>query len=216
MSLSDCRFQGPTLEPDQGLGIIEWLVVGHLLVGLVGDTELKLTMFHCWCGCSELWPQNHGACFGSSLPNLVADTVKLKKVPYRAWLACGAPEAADAGRPSVLCLGSSDAKTGIWEKFGKANKEEYCLALKKFWETVQHLRRRRQFSAKTDHSRDGELLTLTGDIVGRWKQYFEDFLNPADMPFMEGTVAEDSEVDRSSSVVRHQWCMWSTLSTLGV
>lgn len=29
------------------------------------------------------------------------------------------------------------------------------------------------------HSEDGVLLTLTGDIARRWKDYFEDVLNPA-------------------------------------
>ncbi|KAK3520909.1 hypothetical protein QTP86_002418, partial [Hemibagrus guttatus] len=35
-----------------------------------------------------------------------------------------------------------------------------------------------------------------GDIVGRWKEYFEDLLNPTDMPTgIEEPEAEDSEVD---------------------
>ncbi|KAK3509648.1 hypothetical protein QTP70_008082 [Hemibagrus guttatus] len=40
----------------------------------------------------------------------------------------------------------------------------------------------------------GELLALTGDIVGRWKEYFEDLLNPTDTPSVEGAEAEDSEL----------------------
>ncbi|KAK3565172.1 hypothetical protein QTP86_000478 [Hemibagrus guttatus] len=39
------------------------------------------------------------------------------------------------------------------------------------------------------------LLASTGDIVGRWKEYFEDLLNPTDMPSVEEPEAEDSEVD---------------------
>ncbi|KAI3367863.1 hypothetical protein L3Q82_026696 [Scortum barcoo] len=31
----------------------------------------------------------------------------------------------------------------------------------------------------------GELLTSTEDIVGRWKKYFEDLLNPTDLPSSE-------------------------------
>ncbi|KAI3359181.1 hypothetical protein L3Q82_002602 [Scortum barcoo] len=38
----------------------------------------------------------------------------------------------------------------------------------------------------------GELLTSTGDIVGRWKEYFEDLLNPTDMP-----PTKEAEVDSS-------------------
>ncbi|KAK3511498.1 hypothetical protein QTP70_009001 [Hemibagrus guttatus] len=41
----------------------------------------------------------------------------------------------------------------------------------------------------------GELLVSTGDIVGRWKEYFKDLLNPTDMPSVEEPEAEDSEVD---------------------
>ncbi|KAI3354885.1 hypothetical protein L3Q82_004553 [Scortum barcoo] len=41
----------------------------------------------------------------------------------------------------------------------------------------------------------GELLTSTEDIVGRWKKYFEDLLNPTDLPSNEEAEAGDSEVD---------------------
>ncbi|KAI3351350.1 hypothetical protein L3Q82_005891 [Scortum barcoo] len=47
-------------------------------------------------------------------------------------------------------------------------------------------------------SAGGELLTSTGDIVvGRWKKYFEDLLNPTDLPSSEEAEAGDSEVDSS-------------------
>ncbi|KAK3561507.1 hypothetical protein QTP86_006177 [Hemibagrus guttatus] len=88
----------------------------------------------------------------------VRDAVKLKKELYRAWLACGTPEAADV-----------------------------------YWQA----KRGKQFSANTVYSGGGELLTSTGDIVRRWKEYFEDLLNPTDMPFIEEAGAEDSEVDSS-------------------
>ncbi|KAI3358729.1 hypothetical protein L3Q82_015131 [Scortum barcoo] len=43
----------------------------------------------------------------------------------------------------------------------------------------------------------GELLTSTEDIVGRWKKYFEDLLNPTDLSSNEEAEAGDSEVDSS-------------------
>ncbi|KAI3367439.1 hypothetical protein L3Q82_026292, partial [Scortum barcoo] len=46
-------------------------------------------------------------------------------------------------------------------------------------------------------SSGGELLTSTGDIVGRWKKYFEDLLNPTDLPSNEEAEAGVSEVDSS-------------------
>ncbi|KAK3508104.1 hypothetical protein QTP70_014279 [Hemibagrus guttatus] len=62
-------------------------------------------------------------------------------------------------------------------------------------ETVRRLRRGKQLSANTVYGGDGELLVSTGDIVGRWKEYFEDLLNPTDTPSVEEPEAGDSEVD---------------------
>ena len=41
-------------------------------------------------------------------------------------------------------------------------------------------------------SRGGELLTQTEDIVGRWKEHFEELLNPANTPFGEEAESEAS------------------------
>ncbi|KAK3566946.1 hypothetical protein QTP86_006763 [Hemibagrus guttatus] len=73
--------------------------------------------------------------------------------------------------------------------------KDYRTASGKFWQTVQRLRRGKQLSANTVYSGGGELLASTGDIVGRWKEYFEDLLNPTDTPSVEEPEAEDSEVD---------------------
>ncbi|KAI3368711.1 hypothetical protein L3Q82_025707, partial [Scortum barcoo] len=71
-----------------------------------------------------------------------------------------------------------EAKTRVWEEFGEAMEEDYRSASKRFWQTVRRLRRGKQYSANTVYSAGGELLTSTEDIVGRWKKYFEDLLNP--------------------------------------
>ncbi|KAI3375912.1 hypothetical protein L3Q82_004171 [Scortum barcoo] len=75
--------------------------------------------------------------------------------------------------------------------------EDYRSASKRFWKTVRRLRKGKQYSASTVYSAGGELLTSTGDIVGRWKKYFEDLLNPTDLPSNEEAEAGDSEVDSS-------------------
>ncbi|KAI3377204.1 hypothetical protein L3Q82_009108 [Scortum barcoo] len=72
-----------------------------------------------------------------------------------------------AARQTVL-----EAKTRVWEEFGEAMEEDYRSASKRFWQTVRRLRRGKQYSANTVYSAGGELLTSTGDIVGRWKKYF--------------------------------------------
>ncbi|KAK3566558.1 hypothetical protein QTP86_000624 [Hemibagrus guttatus] len=73
--------------------------------------------------------------------------------------------------------------------------KDYRTASGKFWQTVRRLRRGKQLSANTVYGGGGELLVSTGDIVGRWKEYFEDLLNPTDKPSVEEPEAEDSEVD---------------------
>ncbi|KAK3511457.1 hypothetical protein QTP70_009017 [Hemibagrus guttatus] len=127
----------------------------------------------------------------------VRDAVKLKKEFYQAWLARGTPEAAEAcwqaKRTAARVV--SEAKTRVWEEFGEAMEKDYRTALGKFCQTIRRLRRGKQLFANTVYSGGGELLASTGDIVGRWKEYFKDLLNPTDTPSIEEPEAEDSEVD---------------------
>ncbi|KAK3544536.1 hypothetical protein QTP86_015589 [Hemibagrus guttatus] len=127
----------------------------------------------------------------------VRDAVKLKKESYQAWLARGTLEAAEAYRQAkqTTAVVVSEAKTRVWEEFGEAMEKDYRTALGKFWQTVRCLRRGKQLSANTVYGGGVELLVSTGDIVGRWKEYFKDLLNPTDMPSEEEPEAEDSEVD---------------------
>ncbi|KAK3527969.1 hypothetical protein QTP86_013084 [Hemibagrus guttatus] len=127
----------------------------------------------------------------------VRDAVKLKKESYRAWLAWGTPEAAEAYRQDkrTTAVVVSEAKTWVWEEFGEAMEKDYRTASGKLWQTVWRLRRGKQLSANTVYSGGGKLLASTGDIVRRWKEYFEDLLNPIDTPSVEEPEAEDSEVD---------------------
>ncbi|KAK3537069.1 hypothetical protein QTP70_000867 [Hemibagrus guttatus] len=127
----------------------------------------------------------------------VRDAIKLKKKSYRAWLARGTPEAAEAYRQAkrTTAVVISEAKTQVWEEFGEAMEKDYRTASGKFWQTVWRLRRGKQHSANTVYGGGGELLVSTGDIVGRWKEYFKDLLNPTDTPSVEEPEAEDSEVD---------------------
>uniref|UniRef100_A0A8C6MDN2 Endonuclease/exonuclease/phosphatase domain-containing protein n=1 Tax=Nothobranchius furzeri TaxID=105023 RepID=A0A8C6MDN2_NOTFU len=105
--------------------------------------------------------------------------IRLKKEAYRAWLVCGSPEA--AGGYWIAKLGAAvavaEAKSQACE-FGEAMEKDYRSAPKRFWQTVRRLRRGRQQLAHTVYTGDGELLTSTGAIVGQWKEYFEELLNP--------------------------------------
>ncbi|KAI3374677.1 hypothetical protein L3Q82_021249 [Scortum barcoo] len=91
-----------------------------------------------------------------------------------------------------------EAKTRVWEEFGEAMEEDYRSASKRFWQTVRRLRRGKQYSANTVYSAGGELLTSTGDIVGRWKKSTSRIssIPPTCLP-SEEAEAGDSEVDSS-------------------
>ncbi|KAL1267733.1 hypothetical protein QQF64_033096 [Cirrhinus molitorella] len=78
-------------------------------------------------------------------------------------------------------------------------KEDCRSAPKRFWQTVRHLRKGRQFFTNTVYSGSGELLTSTMDVIGWWKEYFEDLLNPIDTPSVEEAEMEDLGVDSSIS-----------------
>ncbi|KAK3549306.1 hypothetical protein QTP70_034533, partial [Hemibagrus guttatus] len=73
----------------------------------------------------------------------VREAVKLKKESYRAWLARGIPEAAEAYRQAkqTTAVVVSEAKTWVWEEFGEAMEKDYRTASGKFWQTVRCLRR---------------------------------------------------------------------------
>ncbi|KAI3366833.1 hypothetical protein L3Q82_009484 [Scortum barcoo] len=151
-----------------------------------GDIESEWTMFSASivdaakvrsCG-----RKVSGACRGGNPPNPVVDT-------------------GSTGRPSKQCSRSPDGpggkNFGSGRSSGEAMEEDYRSASKRFWQTVRRLRRGKQYSANTVYSAGGELLTSTGDIVGRWKKYFEDLLNPTDLPSNEEAEAGVSEVDSS-------------------
>ncbi|KAK3533908.1 hypothetical protein QTP70_034895, partial [Hemibagrus guttatus] len=149
----------------------------------------------------------------------VRDAVKLKKESYRAWLARGTLEAAEAYRQAkrTTAVVVSEAKTRVWEEFGEAMEKDYRTASGKFWQTVRHLRRGKQLSANTVYGGDGELLVSTGDIVGRWKEYFEDLLNPTDTPSVEEPEAGDSERGGQNSFDHvPRGILWEVLWEYGV
>ena len=66
----------------------------------------------------------------------------------------------------------------MWEEFGEAMEKDFHSTPKKFWQIVRRLRRGKQNPVHTVFSAGGELLTSMESIVGRWKEYFEDLLNP--------------------------------------
>ncbi|KAK7929823.1 hypothetical protein WMY93_006218 [Mugilogobius chulae] len=103
----------------------------------------------------------------------VRDAVRLKKECYQALLACSTPDTVERYRQAkrTAACAVAEAKTRSWEEFGEAMEE--------------------------DHRAGGELLTSTGDVVGRWKEYFEGLLNPTTTSSDEEAETEDSGEDSS-------------------
>ncbi|KAI3364714.1 hypothetical protein L3Q82_011483 [Scortum barcoo] len=107
----------------------------------------------------------------------------------RWWTPEAKPSKPQPGRSWRQKLGSGRSSVRPWRRtIGRPRRDSG-----KF----RRLRRGKQYSANTVYSAGGELLTSTGDIVGRWKKYFEDLLNPTDLPSSEEAEAGDSEVDSS-------------------
>ncbi|CAM4608815.1 unnamed protein product [Leuciscus chuanchicus] len=168
-----------------------------------GDIESEWTMFSTSIVDAATQCCGHkvsGACRGGNprtrwwTPE-VRDAVK----SYRAWLACGTPEAADGYRQAKRTAARVvvEAKNRAWKEFGEAMEKDNRLASKRFWQTIQRLRREKQCPTNAVYSGGGQLLTSTGDVIGRWKEYFKDLLNPADTFSIEEAEAEGSEVDSS-------------------
>ncbi|KAI3367660.1 hypothetical protein L3Q82_026213, partial [Scortum barcoo] len=152
-----------------------------------GDIKSEWTMFSASivdAGSSKLWTQGLWclSCGGNPPNPVVVDTgskgccqAEEGVLSGHAMLACGTPEMQLTGtsRPSkpqqpgtVLGgknFGSGRSSVRLWRRtIGQASK--------RFWQTVRRLRRGKQYSANTVYSAGGELLTSTGDIVGRWKK----------------------------------------------
>ncbi|TWW64119.1 R2DM Retrovirus-related Pol polyprotein from type II retrotransposable element [Takifugu flavidus] len=169
--------------------------------GEAGDIESEWTVFRAsiveaadrCCGRKVV-----GACRGGNARTrwwtpAVRDAVKLKKESYRALLACGTPEAADGYRRAKRSAATAvaEAKTRAWEEFGEAMENDFRTASKRFWTTIRRLRRGKQCTVNTVYSGDGVLLTSTRDVVDRWKEYFEDLLNPTNTPSSEEAPGVD-------------------------
>jgi hypothetical protein len=171
----------------------------------VGDMESEWTMFSSSivdAAVRSCGRKVSGACRGGNPRTRwwrpeVRDAVKLKKESYLALLACRTPEAAERYRQAkrAAARAVAEAKTRVWEEFGETMEEDYRSASKVFWQTIRRLRRGKQCFTNTVYSAGGELLTSTGDVVGRWKEYFEDLLNPTVTSSDEEAEAGDSEAD---------------------
>ncbi|TWW77426.1 hypothetical protein D4764_12G0008160 [Takifugu flavidus] len=142
--------------------------------GEAGDIESEWTVFRAsiveaadWC-CDR---KVVGDCCGGNARTrwwtpAVRYAVRLKE-SYQALLACK-----DLGMDPAM---ENDIRT----------------ALKRFWTNIHCLRKGKQCTVNAVYSGDGVLLTSTRDVVDRWKEYFEDLLNPTNTPSSEEAPGVD-------------------------
>ncbi|KAI3369506.1 hypothetical protein L3Q82_007721 [Scortum barcoo] len=170
-----------------------------------GDIESEWTVFSASivdAAVRKLWTQGFWCLLWRQPPNPVVDTGskgcrQAEEGVRPCWPVGLLTQLTGTGRPSKPQPGRSwRQKLRSGRSSDEAMEEDYRSASKRFWQTVRRLRRgKKQYSANTVYSAGGELLTSTGDIVGLWKKYFEDLLNPTDLPSNEEAEAGDSEVD---------------------
>ncbi|KAJ3612002.1 hypothetical protein NHX12_020281 [Muraenolepis orangiensis] len=56
--------------------------------------------------------------------------------------------------------------------------KDFQSAPKRFWQTIRRLRRGKRGSIQAVYSKGGTFLTSTEEVIGRWKEHFEELLNP--------------------------------------
>ncbi|KAI3352186.1 hypothetical protein L3Q82_020995 [Scortum barcoo] len=153
----------------------------HLVVRFRGRLETLSPEWTCSCSLpplstrssSKLWTQGLWClCRGGKSPNPVVDTGSK---------GCCHVRLKKESYRTMLACGTPDA-VDRYRQAKQAAAQTVLEAKTQVWE---------EFCA------GGELLTSTEDIVGRWKKYFEDLLNPTDLPSNEEAEDGDSEVDSS-------------------
>ena len=131
---------------------------------------------------------------------VVREAVRLKKEAFRDMLSRKTPEAVARYRQArrAAATAVTEAKQRVWKEFGAAMEKDFRSAPKCFWKTVRHLRRGKRGTIQAVYSKDGTLLTSTEEVIGRWKEHFEELLNPTNTPSI---VEAELEADGGPSSI---------------
>uniref|UniRef100_A0AAQ4NW66 Endonuclease/exonuclease/phosphatase domain-containing protein n=1 Tax=Gasterosteus aculeatus aculeatus TaxID=481459 RepID=A0AAQ4NW66_GASAC len=134
---------------------------------------------------------------------VVREAVRLKKEAFRVMISGGTPEAVAVYRQARRAAASAvmEAKQRVWEEFGVTMEKDFRSAPKCFWKTLRHLRRGKRGTIQAVYSKDGTLLTATEEVIGRWKEHFEELLNPTTTPSLVEAELEAEEGSSSISLV---------------
>ena len=175
-----------------------------------GDIEPEWTMFKASVVEAAAVSCSHrvlGASRGGNLRTprwtpVVREAVRLKKESFTDMLSRGTPEAGLyyrwARRAAAAAV--AEAKQWVWEEFGKVMEKDFQVAPKHFWKNVHHHRRGKRGTIQAVYSKDGTLLTSTEEVMGWWKEYFGNRLNPTQPPSVMETELEDDGVSSPISL----------------
>lgn len=104
-----------------------------------------------------------------------------KKACFRQWLANKTPFTRSRYEESrrAAARAVAEAKVKAWEQFGEAMEGDYRGANKRFWQTVRRLRNPEGRTIQVIKDKNGNILKEVPAIADRWKEHFEELLNPA-------------------------------------
>ena len=111
----------------------------------------------------------------------VKEAIRAKKDAFKTWLQDRSSSDLqsrynEARKVATLAVKKSKEKS--WEEFGRWLDANYFSANKVFWQTIRRLRGKRSSITYSIKDSDGNILTDENEILLRWREYFEDLLNP--------------------------------------
>ena len=112
----------------------------------------------------------------------VKEAIRAKKDAFKAWLQNRSSSDlqfryTEARKAATWAVKKSKEKS--WEELGRRLNSNYFSANKVFWQTIRRLRGKRSSITYSIKDSDGSIPTDENEILSRWREYFEDLLNPA-------------------------------------
>ena len=110
----------------------------------------------------------------------VKEAIRAKKDAFKAWLQDRSSSDLQSRYNEARKAATSALKRSkkSWEEFGRRLDSNYFSANKVFWRTIRRLRGKRSSNTYSIKDSDGNILTDENEILLRWREYFEDLLNP--------------------------------------
>ena len=111
----------------------------------------------------------------------VKEAIRAKKDAFKAWLQNRSSSDlqsryTQARKAATSAVKKSKEKSR--EEFGRQLDSNYFSANKVFWQTIRRLRGKRSSVSYSIKDSAGNILTDENEILSRWREYFEDLLNP--------------------------------------